>query len=245
MNIHFLNINTTTPNYKKQGFPIFRGKSKNDVFVKSSSKVVQPNNQNEVQIPEYLYHLTNKNNFKNIIKTGEIIPSEDIIDGVFMFDMKDFQTNWKTHSYDNTAPSIAVSLLLQAIKSDDELVLIKIPTKNLKVNKIKIRPQDDVCRYINSREYRNLCMVHAESGGAFKHKSDFPKNLTKGYKISCAQDFFNENRPIEYVYQGKIKVDPEIIENALKISNITYDTIKSANPEELEPIFYEFELMNY
>ena len=244
MNIQFLNISTKSQNYKKQTFPIFKGNSETDVFIKKSAEITQPKTQPPTQIPEYLYHLTNKSNFENIIRTGEIKPSEDIIDGVFMFDMKDFQKNWKTHSYDNTAPSIAISLLLQAIKSDDGLVLIKIPTKNLKVDKIKIRPQDDVCRYINSREYRNLCMVHAESGGAFKHKSDFPKNLTKGYKISCAQDFFNENRPIEYIYQGKIKVDPEIIENALKISNITYDTIKSANPEELEPIFYEFELMN-
>ena len=214
----------------KTNFLIFGNNLQSDVFVRENIGCSEAENidEHQIQVPEYLYHLTNRTNFEHIKETGKIKPSEDIIDGVFMFDMNDFNKNWKSHSYDNTTPSVAASLLLQAIKSDNELVLIKIPTKNLNIKKIRIRPQDDVCNFIKSPKYRNLCLVHAESGGAFKHKSDFPRDLVKGYDIFTARDFYNQGRPVEYIYQGSIKVEPEIKENVIKIPNLSSNYIRTA-----------------
>ena len=245
MKVNFNILHTSFPKVlrnNKTNFLIFGNSLQSDVFVRENEGCSEAENidEHQIQVPEYLYHLTNRTNFEHIKETGKIKPSEDIIDGVFMFDMNDFNENWKSHSYDKTTPSVAASLLLQAITSDNELVLIQIPTKNLNLKKIRIRPQDDVCEFIKSPKYRNLCLVHAESGGAFKHKSDFPRDLVKGYDVLKAKDFFNQGRPIEYIYQGSIKVEPEIIENVTRIPNVTSDCIRKAKTDELATIFDEF-----
>ena len=223
-------------------YAAFKSQEMGDIFVKSSKKPekVEEKIKEESILPEYLYHLTNKKSYESIMNSGEIKPSEDIIDGVFMFDMEDFQVNWTNCSSNENLPSFAKSLLKQAIKYDNDLVLIKISTNNLDPNKFRIRPQDDVTNFINSNKYRNLCMVYAESGGPFKHKYEFPKDLVEGYSIAEAQRFFNQKRPVEYIYQGNIKIEPQRITKVLHIPDITYNSIEHSKTEFIEGIFERF-----
>ena len=213
-----------------------------DVFIKSAQKTKEISDSVKVQsqIPEFLYHLTNKSNFNKIVESGEIKPSKDIIDGVFMFDMADFQKNWIGCKYSSTPQPISLSLLLQAIKYDDGLVLLKIPTEKLDTAKIRIRPQDEVCSYINSDKFRKLCMAYAESGGPFQHKYEFPKELVEGYDTSRIREFFDEGRPIEYVYEKPIKLAPAELDTVLKVSNVNYGSLLKAKEDEISNIFAIF-----
>lgn len=239
----FLNRTSNVSFSSKATIPLSRfvdcGK---DVFIKSVQKPneISESTKLQSQIPEFLYHLTNRKNFDKIAELGEIKPSKDIIDGVFMFDMDDFQKNWIGCKYSSTPQPISLSLLLQAIKYDDGLVLLKIPTEKLDTAKIRIRPQDEVCAYINSDKFRKLCMAYAESGGPFQHKYEFPKELVDGYDTSKIREFFDEARPIEYVYKEPVKLASATLESALEIPNVNYGSLLRAKEDDIGAIFGAF-----
>ena len=130
--------------------------------------------------------------------------------------------------------------LFMSHSDDDGLVLLKIPTEKLDTAKIRIRPQDEVCSYINSDKFRKLCMAYAESGGPFQHKYEFPKELVEGYDTSRIREFFDEGRPIEYVYKEPIKLAPAELDTALKVSNVNYGSLLKAKEDEISNIFAIF-----
>ena len=136
MKINFTTINYNSPiktlfrtNVK---YPAFKSQEIGDVFIRSSEKPrqIEEPKQESSTLPKYLYHLTNSTNYERIKETGFLLPSEDLIDGVYLFDMEDFQVNWTNCSSNENLPSLAKSLLKQAIKYDNDLVLIKISTNN-------------------------------------------------------------------------------------------------------------------
>lgn len=217
--------------------PIFRAKElSNDVFIRTTkTPELSEYQERKNSLPKYLYHFTNKSSYEKIIETGEIKLSKDVIDGIFMFDMKDFQTNWRNTPSKNS--TLAKDLFEQALKSENGLILLKIPTENLDPMKIAIRPEDEVTEFLRSDHFRNLAMVYAEKGGIFNNKWELPKDLVEGHSPVEAKSYTDNNRAVEYIFQGNIDLSEVPIEKVLEIPEINIKNLKKSSEEELSDLF--------
>lgn len=99
-------------------------------------------------VPRYLYHLTTKNNYQQMLKDGYIkgYHDEDIrtnLSGIFMLDLRNFTKRWMTTGIDcgEQLLTFAKCLIMQASKDDSNIVALKIPTKTLNMSKLKCRSQ--------------------------------------------------------------------------------------------------------
>ena len=101
-------------------------------------------------VPRFLYHVTSKTNYESMLKDGFINASHDAnpitnLSGVFMFDLKNFTKRWCNtgFKFDKTNPfSLAKGLLLKSASNNSDIVVLKIPTKDLSLDKLKCRTQD-------------------------------------------------------------------------------------------------------
>jgi len=223
MNINFSPTFKQTT-YKTAKAPAFKAQMRGDIFISS---------QKQTAIPEFLYHLTNSINYEAIKKSGQLRLSKDIIDGVFLFDMKDFQTNWRNTKLKNKPKTLAHELVSQALKGGDSLVLLQVPTRNLDAKKFAIRPQDDVLDFVLSDAYRNLEMVFAEKGGLLNNKQELPRKLVKGLKPEEAPKFFQKGRPVEFVYKDNIDFSRANVRKVLEFGE--------CDLEESDRIFDKFQ----
>lgn len=237
-------IFTTKAINKFASVPTFKSQNiENDVFVRTTQapKQISEAQERKEALPKYLYHLTNSPSYEKIIKSGKMKLSKDIIDGVFMFDMNDFQTNWRNSKNASGQGSLAQSLLEQALKSEKGLVLLKIPTENLDPMKIVIRTEDEVTDFIKSDHFRNLAMVYAEKGGIFNNKWELPKDLVEGYSPVKTKSYTDNNRAVEYIYQGDINLDEIAVEKVLELPQIERRTLWGYGKKHFDDLFSTFE----
>ena len=101
----------------------------------------------KADIPRFLYHITTKKNYASMLKSGHIRTSADILpvsnlNGVFMFDLQNFAKRW-TSTYCDLGEDIGkVNLGSALLYKNPDIVLLKIPTKNFDINKLRVRCQD-------------------------------------------------------------------------------------------------------
>lgn len=231
MKINFTTINYNSPiktlfrtNVK---YPAFKSQEIGDVFIRSSEKPrqIEEPKQESSTLPKYLYHLTNSTNYERIMETGFLLPSEDLIDGVYLFDMEDFQSNWRNTKNATGTHTLAEALVEQAIKRENGLVLLRIPTEFIDTDNIVIRPEDDVNKFIRSDYFKDLMAEYRNKGGILKNKKALPDDMRNGFPISEASNYKKQNRPLEYVYKGKIDIKDSGIKKIFELKDINYKTI--------------------
>ncbi len=231
-----MKINFTTINYNPPIKTLFRTNAKysafksqeiGDVFIRSSEKPknIEESKQKSSTLPKYLYHLTNSTNYKKIMETGFLLPSEDLIDGVYLFDMEDFQYNWKNTKNATDTHTLAEALIEQALKREKGLVLLRIPTEFLDKDNFVIRPEDDVNKFIRSDYFKDLMAEYRNKGGILKNKEALPDDMRNGFPVCEASKYKNQNRPIEYIYKGKINIKDSCIKKIFELKDINYKTI--------------------
>ena len=103
--------------------------------------------QGRSNVPRYLYHITTKGHYNKMVKDGFINTSRDVGDeslrGVFMFDLKNFTKRWCFSGFDciDWQLSFAKALLLKIAQKSSDVVLLRIPTRTLPLNKLRCRSQ--------------------------------------------------------------------------------------------------------
>ena len=60
------------------------------------------------------------------------------------------------------------------------------------------------------------------------------------YEDENLREFFDEGRPIEYVYKKPIKLAPAELDTVLKVSNVNYGSLLKAKEDEISNIFAIF-----
>lgn len=89
---------------------------------------------------KYLYHLTSQSCYEMILKSGGLKPKKGIdtvgIPQLFLFNLENLLNAWSK----NESKSYLSKLLFKFLKNDDKLVMLRIKTKDLDSNKLKIRP---------------------------------------------------------------------------------------------------------
>ncbi len=133
-------------------------------------------------IPRFLYHITSRENYSSMLKDGIIKTSADVcpvskLNGVFMFDMKNFAKRWSNTWIDieNLHVNLGTALMTKnSVVGAKDVVLLKIPTKNMNINKLKVRPQ--------------------------------LKDTIKADKAIYQSIYTRRKNPIEYIYEENIDV---------------------------------------
>ena len=101
-------------------------------------------------IPRYLYHLTSKSNYKQIISSGVLKTSkpESACDGgVFMLELTNFFKRWGTSK--NWEGNMQKELLFRTGASDaGDVVILRIPTKGLDKSKLRVRSQNRLNEFV-------------------------------------------------------------------------------------------------
>ncbi|HIS89138.1 TPA: hypothetical protein IAA87_06930 [Candidatus Avigastranaerophilus faecigallinarum] len=220
-------------------YPAFKSQEIGDVFVRSSEKPkkIEDAKQESSTLPKYLYHLTNSTNYEKIMETGFLLPSEDLIDGVYLFDMEDFQSNWRNTKNATDNNTLAESLIEQALKRENGLVLLRIPTEFLDTDNIVIRPEDDVNKFIKSDYFKDLIAKYRNKGGILKNKEALPDNMKKGFSVREASNYKKHNKPVEYIYKGKINIKDLGIKKIFELKDINYKTILGYSSEHYKDLY--------
>jgi len=129
--------------------------SSDEVVSKTAFVTPEIAQQDAKKLPEYLYHITHADNLAGILKNGLNMSFDKrlIEDGekaCFFVSENDLLHNWANLTNKQNS-SIEKSLLVKllhhcAFHSDENagLVLLKVPTRNLNLDKIKVRNQEDI-----------------------------------------------------------------------------------------------------
>lgn len=165
------------------------------------SKITQKTQQEE--IPEYIYHITSKDNYIKIMKSGKInvsnweASSDNGLAGVYMVDKHNFLNAWNQTTdltkitgmgeADSNLGKLLLSWIIMGSKSH-ELHAIKIPTSSLDKSKLRFRPYSDV---VNSLVAANPDM----------------EMIKKGLTLEKLSEYQRKSVPIEYVYTDSIPSD--------------------------------------
>lgn len=145
-------------------------------------------------LPQNLYHITTLNNLTKIKQDGLLKAMPDTltggeVKGVFAFDLDNFVSQWTKNKHMNLA-----KLILDYIAKGQELVAIRIPTKNLsKVQKenIKIRNVNDAIDWKFS---------------GCQYRKSVPEKV-KGIKLSEITDYATvTEQPIEHIIPTDISI---------------------------------------
>ena len=94
-------------------------------------------------IPRFLYHLTTKSNYEEIVRSGRLLAKHEATAGsaVFMIDLQNFLKRWSSFYFCNEKIKIDKALFDYCKKDWSGLVLLRIPTQKLKSNALRVRSQ--------------------------------------------------------------------------------------------------------
>lgn len=177
-------------------------------------------------VPRYLYHITTTDCYNAIKRTGYIkphLPNNHYKEAaIFTFDLKNALLRWHQTPMGETS---LLSHLLQQGRGDN-IVILRIPTENLDVNKLRIRGQNwyfnpgnklpktqinKLREYAKSIEDKGIDIIERFSMiNKFRKEliaKIFPKMKNHWFEGSPATQaplFEKCKEPIEYIYSDKI-----------------------------------------
>lgn len=174
-----------------------------DVF---ESRIGQPN------LPRYLIHLTSKKNYESMLENGVLRTGGrgDKIPGVYTLELGNFFRWWnKTKSWNGE--KISIELLDQVKKGSDEIVALRIPTKELDTDALRIRSQS---RYFGRKKSID--------------PDENLRHISYGDSATNWKRYKDRKEAIEFIYQGDIPIT-----KTQKIGEAVVDTTKPISLKEI------------
>lgn len=161
------------------------------------------------KIPRYIYHFTRQSRYESMLKDGYLKASS--LDGymerpaVFAVDLQNFFLNWgfnKAWNNEYQPEPLYQSLIMKMSSPENVLsswmckfAILKIPTKILDKNKLKIRSQKTFFE-----------QIHLENPFEIKD-TQIRKHLRGEISASKARLFNNRKEAIEYIYLDDIPIE--------------------------------------
>lgn len=181
------------------------------------------------KVPRFIYHLTNKSNYESMLNDGFIKMSKDDVmgEGIFMTELPNLFKRWrKDKSWGNS--SLQEELINQVAKGKDEIVILRIPTKKLNHDLLRVRSQNllfnwylspkcdaainvalDIMKKIPKDKRKNwvteaLQQIKKNLSKNNTNKADV--HLTEGSPAKNSSLFKQRKEAIEYVYREDIPI---------------------------------------
>ena len=168
------------------------------------------------KVKRYLYHMTSEENYKKMLETGKITTTSDMqldYQGVFMTELENLAKKWRNSKEWDFFPEnkdgmfLSLALLKQTSKDSGKIVCLRIPTKNLDHDMLKIRSQN------------RLGLAEKDSSGRII------EHITKGAPAKDANLYKQRKEAIEYIYQDDIPMDNVELVGMTEIPEITMDNL--------------------
>ena len=150
------------------------------------------------KIPRYLYHFTTAENFAKMQNDMFCYASSNdrFLEkkSIFMFDLMNFLKDWGKKIRGTSLQEALLDEVTAYFEKDtDTLVLLRIPTKKLKPDNLRIRSQDVFFETV-------LNNGKATSNDKLEH-------MIRGVPATQTNLFKQRKCPIEHIYQEDIPVD--------------------------------------
>lgn len=213
--------------------------------------MINPINVGKHKIPKYMYHLTTRRNYESMLIDGFINTTEDQIcgQGIFLIELVNFFKRWRT-SKDWGSTDLRLDLIHQVKKLfSDSLVLLRIPTKNLESDKLKVRSQNRLFSWIKNNEEAFYKIKNSDRGDELSriqklvYLTENDETMTNLLGETPAKDsslFKKRKEAIEYIYKEDIPIG-----SVEKIGEIEATSIRfflredTQNPVKVKNIFLE------
>lgn len=154
----------------------------------SSNKPNNPNFKSK-KVPNCLYHFTTGTLHKRMVESGYIKCSNSIPTGVYLFDLVEFFNDWKRIKARQIG-DLRRGLLCSTLKgSNDKLVLLRIPTKNININELRIRSQE---------------VFWNNTSSIGKINESAPEQYFHGAPATQSRQYKQKHVAIEFIYPEKI-----------------------------------------
>ena len=163
--------------------------------------------------PKYIYHFTNKKSYEAIKNSGIIKPSQDFKFGkaIFFTEFANFFKRWPEIKFESK--NLQAYLIQQAAKDYNDIVLLRIPTKHLKKDKLFIRSQNKLVEFLDLK-YDDLPEVEytQDKNGnkvpvcKYIQKTNYKylMHLTFGELAKFSKLYKQRKEAIEYMYKDEI-----------------------------------------
>lgn len=148
------------------------------------------------KIKRYLYHMTSEENYKRMLEDGLIRTSKDFhldSEGIFMTELENLAKRWRTSKEWNfIMPEnrdgifLSMALIEQVAKDSKRVVCLRIPTRYMNHNALKIRSQN---KLVNPG------------------KEAFRSHITHGAPAKDANLYKQRKEAIEYIYEHDIPMN--------------------------------------
>ncbi|MBR3605690.1 MAG: hypothetical protein IKL52_06655 [Candidatus Gastranaerophilales bacterium] len=156
----------------------------------------------KVNLPDFIYHITSKENYEKILKDGKMKISEweansaNGCNGIYFVDKDNFLNKWLGRKAPELLGDcdIGEMLMMWTCKGTDGSVVIKIPTSKLDLTKLRFRPYLEACK----ETAETLDFETLEIGS---------KMVKEGLPVEELAKYIDTDEPIEYVYFGEITPD--------------------------------------
>lgn len=204
-------------------------------------------------VPRYIYHMTNRKNYLEMCKTGQINTSRDdfIGQGIFMIDLENFFKHWGKGIYNNNSHFYQSNLIEHCLKDSFDLVILRIPTKNLEHENLRIRSQNRLFSSLAGDRKELLDFIKQDSKNTNYTKGNvsdsilcsinkyFDKlrrqgsndHIYNGSPVCKSKLFKQRKEAIEYVYRKPIPM-----ENIEKIGEIDIEELMDGKYSTIYPI---------
>lgn len=249
------NNNTRADSSVKSKFEIFKNPDisfYSDDFVNKflsmlESKGCEINKANPNKIPRFLYHLTTKSNYEKMLKTGVMKTSKEGLCGemVFLLDIKNFFKRWTKFNLGGSHQKRLLAKVSGVNKED--VVLLKIPTKQLNRERLGIRSQDalysnaeylgadqvEFMKKYNCNTEEELLELLENNEAAFNRFASIFKrylHLTRGTNAGNQRLFTTRKDAIEYIYPEAI--DIKSVQKIGQINPSEFELTNEFNPDK-------------
>lgn len=196
-------------------------------------------------IPRYIYHLTTKLNYTEMLNKGFVrVSSKDpYTDGIFCIELTNFFKRWGENSSWSYQTNNLQYELLKKISLKSDIVILRIPTKKLNKDKLKIRSQNIFFNWLQNAFHRKYFLPD-ERMSAYNfikdNSSEQIANIVTA-KISAtdkACHYKRHKHAIEYIYQDNIPIT--LIEQIGEINIRDFKNSEQYNPSTpVKSIFLE------
>ena len=156
-----------------------------------------------IELPEFIYHITSKENYEKILKDGKMKISScegnsvNGCKGIYFVDKDNFLNKWvgrkEPELFGSDTFDVGELLMIWTCKSTNGTVAIKIPTDQLDKSQLRFRPY--LIALKEAIETLNPETNIVES-----------KMVKEGLPIEDLSKYVN-SEPVEYVYFGEITSD--------------------------------------
>ena len=152
-------------------------------------------------IPQYLYHLTPKKNYQQMVQDGCIKQTHDSLlnkDAIFTIEKNNYMNKWANTKIKNEYLN---DMLLSQVDYTRDTVVLRIPTKNLNLQKLFVR---------NQKKYFGF--AYGEYDTPIKNPIKFIQTLKVLIHLrygtpAYLKKFQNSNNAYEYIYKDSININ--------------------------------------